>query len=375
MTKVIGNTLKIIYDIFDFTFNTIKYLINGTISLVYLLLAGLAKLAEWGTFGSWKTAFENMASAAYATANRYAANAGEALNAIGKTATDVWDILKTGESNVSDVLLKFKKGIIDINGVVEELKGLFDQTIGEGNTLDIKVPTLSFSEGWKQALKEMTDSLENFGETGKQAFNNLVNSMRTNFATFFNDAFLGNLKKGREYFAEFGRAILAEFSKVLAQMVVRWILAQQMFKGGGGVWGILSAVLGAFGGGGATSTGASTAGAFSNPTVQFGGRTLLMHQGGVVSAHNGLAVDEVPIIAQRGEGIVSRRGMANMGMYEFDEVNKGKQKRESVVININPVIQAWDASDIMRNRVALTNVISESIRNNSSIRRIIKEYG
>lgn len=37
------------------------------------------------------------------------------------------------------------------------------------------------------------------------------------------------------------------------------------------------------------------------------------HEGGVIRAHNGLAVDEFPIIAQTGEGILSRRGMSALG--------------------------------------------------------------
>jgi hypothetical protein len=37
------------------------------------------------------------------------------------------------------------------------------------------------------------------------------------------------------------------------------------------------------------------------------------HKGGFIRAHNGLAVDEVPIIAQTGEGILSRRGMTALG--------------------------------------------------------------
>ena len=37
------------------------------------------------------------------------------------------------------------------------------------------------------------------------------------------------------------------------------------------------------------------------------------HDGGVIRAHSGLAVGEVPIIAQTGEGILSRRGMSALG--------------------------------------------------------------
>lgn len=37
------------------------------------------------------------------------------------------------------------------------------------------------------------------------------------------------------------------------------------------------------------------------------------HSGGVVKAHSGLAVDEVPAILQTGEGVLSRRGMSALG--------------------------------------------------------------
>ena len=48
------------------------------------------------------------------------------------------------------------------------------------------------------------------------------------------------------------------------------------------------------------------------------------HKGGVIRAHDGLAVDEVPIIAQRGEGILSRKGMSALGgESRLDSLNRG----------------------------------------------------
>ncbi len=44
-----------------------------------------------------------------------------------------------------------------------------------------------------------------------------------------------------------------------------------------------------------------------------GGVVETAHQGKFIKAHRGLAVDEVPIIAQTGEGILSRRGMNALG--------------------------------------------------------------
>jgi hypothetical protein len=48
-----------------------------------------------------------------------------------------------------------------------------------------------------------------------------------------------------------------------------------------------------------------------------------MHFGGVIKAHDGgLALDEVPIIGQVGEGVLSRRGMKALG-----ELNAGHVPR------------------------------------------------
>jgi hypothetical protein len=44
-----------------------------------------------------------------------------------------------------------------------------------------------------------------------------------------------------------------------------------------------------------------------------GDRLQEYHRGGAVRAHTGLAIDEVPIIAQAGEGILSRRAMRRIG--------------------------------------------------------------
>jgi len=49
------------------------------------------------------------------------------------------------------------------------------------------------------------------------------------------------------------------------------------------------------------------------------------HKGGMIRAHNGLAVGEVPIIAQTGEGILSRSGVRNLGGSQaVNDVNAGR---------------------------------------------------
>ena len=57
------------------------------------------------------------------------------------------------------------------------------------------------------------------------------------------------------------------------------------------------------------------------------------HEGGIVKAHDGLAVDEVPIIAQRGEGVLSRRGMASLGGTDMlNRINQGQAGFGDIII-------------------------------------------
>ncbi len=65
------------------------------------------------------------------------------------------------------------------------------------------------------------------------------------------------------------------------------------------------------------------------------------HTGGMIRAHEGLAVDEVPIKAQTGEGILSRRGMRALGGEEnLSRLNQGESGGSNITININgPVIR------------------------------------
>ena len=100
------------------------------------------------------------------------------------------------------------------------------------------------------------------------------------------------------------------------------------------------------------------------------------HQGGLIRAHAGLAPDEVPIIAQTGEGILSRQGVRALGGPDnLRSLNRGEEGAAGgVTININQVIQAWDAQDVWRNRKALSNAIADDIYNNGKIRSVIRSY-
>ena len=134
---------------------------------------------------------------------------------------------------------------------------------------------------------------------------------------------------------------------------------------------ISAAINAAFG-----TMGGGSAGGFSLGTMHEGGMVSKYHDGGLIYAHEGLAPDEVPIIAQTGEGVLSRRGMSALGgSGNLRALNRGQSATERP-ITYSPVvvIQAWDTSDVYRNRKVLSAALSEEIKNNGSLRETIKRY-
>ena len=79
------------------------------------------------------------------------------------------------------------------------------------------------------------------------------------------------------------------------------------------------------------------------------------HEGGMIRAHDGLTVDEVPIIAQTGEGILSRRGMSALGgSGVLNRLNSG-QGGSSSVINIeinNPIVNSMENIDMLTEEIS-----------------------
>jgi len=206
----------------------------------------------------------------------------------------------------------------------------------------------------RNVAKEVGKSAEEAGrqfnvmeEFAKQSAHNMQNA----FSQFFFKAFTGELRSVKEVFADFGRAVLQMISNILAKL-----LLMKIFTATAGAGGTI----------------------FGVPVAS------LFHQGGTVErrnrafirAHSGLAPDEVPIIAQTGEGVLSRRGMQAVGGSDnLRALNDGESIRGGgVTINVNQVIQAWDAQDVWRNRKMLSNAIADDIYNNGKIRSVIRSY-
>ena len=198
-----------------------------------------------------------------------------------------------------------------------------------------------------ETAQEATKQFSAMEEFAKQSARNMQNA----FSQFFFKAFTGELRSVKEVFADFGRSILQMISNILAKL-----LLVKMFTAMAGPSGQIFGV----------SVGA----------LFHRGGMIRKHQGGLIRAHDGLAPDEVPIIAQTGEGVLSRRGMNALGGSDnLRALNSGEGgSGGGVTINVNQVIQAWDAQDVWRNRKMLSNAIAEDIYNNGKIRSVIRNY-
>ena len=198
-----------------------------------------------------------------------------------------------------------------------------------------------------ESAKEAAVQFSAMEEFAKQSARNMQNA----FSQFFFKAFTGELRNLNEIFVDFGRAILQMISNILARLLLIKMFTA-MAGPGGKIFGVAIGSL-----------------------FHEGGIVGKQHRG-FIRAHNGLAPDEVPIIAQTGEGMLSRRGMQALGGSDnLRTLNRGEQvERGGITININQVIQAWDAQDVWRNRKALSNAIADDIYNNGKIRSVIRSY-
>jgi hypothetical protein len=88
----------------------------------------------------------------------------------------------------------------------------------------------------------------------------------------------------------------------------------------------------------------------------FGG---LFHQGGIVSAHQGITVspgawdsEEQLILAQSGEGILPRESMARLGPENFEVLRSGRFERTrpdaGPRLNVTIQVQSLDATGVNR---------------------------
>lgn len=191
-------------------------------------------------------------------------------------------------------------------------------------------------------LKQWT----NWGSQVSNIVTTTTQEMASTLSTGFFDFLTGEFKSFGEYMADFGKKLLKMITDLITQMLVAWAVKK---------------ALGSFG------FTFHEGGAIEGTTKHFGGF--------IKKAHEGLRPGEVPIIAQTGEGVLSRNGMATIGGESgLNKVNAGGNAGGGMVINYNQVISAWGPEDVFRQRKALAGAMIDELQKNGQFRSALRKF-
>ena len=234
---------------------------------------------------------------------------------MSKMGDKISSTLSTGEGSLAGGYDKARESIKNFVGSLNSL----------GNEVNIREVAQQF------------DYLQSVAEGSARA-------MGQSFKHFFSDVFHGQISSAKDYFTEFGNMMLDTLAEVFAKvLLIRTVGA--MFPG-------------------------------MIPFFHQGG--MVYHSGGVVQpvyAHSGLAPDEIPIIAQSGEGVVSRKGMASLGSTNLKKLNRGEGIGDSSQM-FNVYINANDAKSfrdlLVQHPDVFENAIIDAMNKNKPIRNAIR---
>lgn len=243
------------------------------------------------------------------------------------------DLRKTGQAiNIlrNESLLKIQDDVVALDNLLKGNSGEWANGFTgardeiQGLITDIQTLIGGISGGevpqeiinWQEQFKQLGEQLLGSNETIAGSFEKIkgsIQQMRDGFANAIGQMIV----QGNDFktimigvFQQFASAAIAEITKVILRM--------ETLKKVKGLFG------GLFGG----------VGGFLSSFFHDGG--MIYHNGGPIrKAHEGLAVDEVPIIAQTGEGILSRKGMQALGgAGVLNALNQGQGIGGSTSINI-----------------------------------------
>jgi len=258
------------------------------------------------------------------------------LSRIPGFAGQIFDGMAKGVKTVREEVDKLGDGaLVHLKNNTEEVGKIF--TTGQG----------SWSEGFdrlKTGISDIWDLMRNPPHVDiqpvvkqfdfmKDIAQGTAQAMTQSFGNLFFNVFTGQLNNIKTVFADFGKQLL----QILSQAMAKFILVKTIGS------------------------------AF--PSIG----KYLFHQGGIIRAHNGLAIDEVPIIAQTGEGVLSRKGMSALGRNNFDKLNSGiGVGGGNVTYNPVIVIQSLSPNDFVKNKQAIQAIFLDALRKNSPMRGAVK---
>lgn len=328
---------------------TALYILAGAVTNVFMILD---KAMEWlirifqGLFtllskipGPTKQIFELLRQGAKGLADEWEKGFNFQLSLANAGLGQMFGIWKSGQGDLA-------KGMNTASNAIKEVGKALNGPSG-----------LNMDE-IKAQLARMKDEAQDKFNAVKEIISSTAQAMSRSMGDFFFNTLTGQLKSAREMFADFGKSVLRILADVFAKVLM--IKTITMLAGSGGtLFGIPISKL-----------------------FHQGGMIEKMHSGGHIRrAHQGMALadDEIPIIAQTGEGILSRRGMAALGGEgNLNQLNRGGPSggTKTVTININPMltIKAWDFTDISQHKQEIQNIISNGIMRNESIRQVIRKF-
>jgi|GEM_PF-4615575 len=271
-----------------------------------------------------------------------------------------WRTAGIPESNISTYLAAAEKQASEDRMLIIN-KSNAQRLTAEGNTLDaLKLDQQNalteFKRSWGddgKAVKSFQDGQNAMYDAAYRSFYGMksnfqilhdgwistVSAMTDGFSNIFYSTITGQVKDLKQVFVGFGQSILKVLSDMAAQAMVTKAIAG---------WKTI----------------------FPDPDVN---QATFYHTGGIIRAHTGLAIDEVPIVAQTGEGVLSRRGMKALGTSNFDALNSGKPLGETVInnytININAIEPATFADYCAQHPEGIKAVVAQEHRlNGRSVR-------
>jgi hypothetical protein len=195
---------------------------------------------------------------------------------------------------------------------------------------------------WELTLGQM---VAQYGKTGQQLQDLTKTSfgaMQSTMSTTFSDFFRGELDSAEKYFLSFLNKLGDALSEFMSNQFMNMFTRLLGGKGSPGGGDFLSSLFGTFFNGGGSASSAYTAGTSGFGTAGLLGPMFVGHSGGYIlhsggfipRFHSGgLNSDEVPAILQKGEYVVSRRGVATL-----DKINSGivgGAPKVSLVVNNN----------------------------------------
>ncbi len=253
-----------------------------------------------------------------------------ARQALAKFQTKVGDDLvravTTGTSAATDAVDKMATGA---------------QTQTQNLSISFKTLWDNFQKNAQSGTSRAKQYVNDWAAVASNTVKRVADAMSQSLGNFFYNVLTRQITSAKQAFAEFGQSVLRILTDVIARLILQLTLQKAIQS------------------------------AFGMPSFSF------FHSGGQVKrAHSGtLAQDEVPIIAQEGEGILTRQGMGRLGANNLKSLNRG-ESMDGGGGGSGPVvvIQAWDTRDIQRNSKAIEELIANAMRRNGSLRGVMKRY-